>query len=353
MATAPSTNSWLKAQRKGDLQNLAEKLNLKIPNGKLKSEIEATLDSYLADNAATLSSRSDLAGYYSSRSKALGSPLKRDSQSRRESIGEDVEKTLKVARRKASKAAEDMVNEVETGSTALVQTPGRTLSQQVARIPLPATPADVARAVDNSTVAVRNHVSSLYRDSGVGETTVAARDTISSVHALVLIVAATELFFIRPAVLPDVYAFTIPASVNIIGRADYPVYLPDMFALVSQFFWSPALVWFFTSFIVPTFAGFFFNLGATAPHSASAPGARTRARAAAQGPEYRVDPLTFSIAKALVSFLVYGQGVTFWGLLPETSIARLNGAVYGGYQGMLTGAAITGIASFYDAILKK
>jgi hypothetical protein len=207
--------------------------------------------------------------------------------------------------------------------------------------------------VDNSTVAVRNHVSSLYRESGVSETTVAARDTISSVHALVLIVAATELYFIRPAVLPDVYAFTIPASVNIIGGSDYPVYLPDMFALVSKFFWSPALVWVFTSFIVPTFAGFFFNLGATSPHSASAPGMRTRARAASLGPEYRVDPLTFSIAKALVSFLVYGQGVTFGGLLPETSIARLNGAVYGGYQGILTGAAITGLASFYDAILKK
>jgi hypothetical protein len=30
MASAPSTNSWLKAQRKGDLQSLAEKLNLKM-----------------------------------------------------------------------------------------------------------------------------------------------------------------------------------------------------------------------------------------------------------------------------------------------------------------------------------
>ena len=58
-----------------------------------------------------MSSRTDLAGYYNSRSKALGSPLKRDSQSGRESIGEDVEKTLKVARRKASKAAEELVNE--------------------------------------------------------------------------------------------------------------------------------------------------------------------------------------------------------------------------------------------------
>jgi hypothetical protein len=77
----------------------------------LKNEIEAALDSYLADNATTLSLRPDLSGYYNSRSKALGSPVKRDSQSGRESVGEEAEKTLKVARRKASKAAEEIVNE--------------------------------------------------------------------------------------------------------------------------------------------------------------------------------------------------------------------------------------------------
>lgn len=121
-----------------------------------------------------------------------------------------------------------------------------------------------------------------------------------------------------------------------------------MFLLVTASFWSPALTWLLTSFVIPAVSGYFFNLGAT--NAASQPRTRSRAAAAA---EYAVDPLTFSVAKALVTFVVYGQGVTFGGLLSEISIARLNNAVYGGYKGVLTGAAVTALASFYDAILKK
>ena len=66
-----------------------------------------------------------------------------------------------------------------------------------------------------------------------------------------------------------------------------------------------------------------------------------------------VDPLTYSIVKAVISFVVYGQGVTFGGWINPQSVDRINGAVYGGYKGVLVGAAITGVLSVYDAILKK
>lgn len=217
-----------------------------------------------------------------------------------------------------------------------------------ARIPLPATPADVANAVDRSTLAMRKRASSIYRESGITEVTHATRDSLSTVNAIILLVGAFELVYIRPEVLANRFAFTIPA-VGLLGTPDYPVYLPDMFLLLTSSFWSPALTWVFTSFVLPAFFGYFFNLSATSP-ATGAP--RTRARAAAI-PDYTVDPLTFSVAKALVSFLVYGQGVTFGGLLSETSIERLASAVYGGYKGILTGTAITGLASFYDAVLRK
>ncbi|KAJ2974800.1 hypothetical protein NUW58_g8542 [Xylaria curta] len=77
------------------------------------------------------------------------------------------------------------------------------------------------------------------------------------------------------------------------------------------------------------------------------------ARRSAQTPDTVVDPLTFSIVKALISFVIYGQGVTFGGWVNEVSIARINSAVYGGYKGILSGAAISGIFSIYDAVLKK
>jgi len=340
-----SSNSWLRNQRKTSLSDLAEEIGLKNYESLKKADLETALDEFLTENAARLSSKSELAGYYNSRSKALGSPVKKDSAAT--AAKEDADKAVKTVKRRATKAAEEVASEVEAARSA-VQTPGRSLSQVAARIPLPATPADVANAVDRSTLAMRKRASSIYRESGITEVTHATRDSLSTVNAIILLVGAFELVYIRPEVLANRYAFTIPA-VGLLGTPDYPVYLPDMFLLLTSSFWSPALTWVFTSFVLPAFFGYFFNLSATSP-ATGAP--RTRARAAAN-PDYVVDPLTFSVAKALVSFLVYGQGVTFGGLLSETSIERLASAVYGGYKGILTGTAITGLASFYDAILRK
>ncbi|KAM5352304.1 hypothetical protein ACJ41O_005027 [Fusarium nematophilum] len=233
----------------------------------------------------------------------------------------------------------------QASSTALVETPGRALSQVAARIPLPATPADVALAVDRSTSAVRQRVSSIYEESGITEVSHATRDTLSTVTSVLFCVAAWELWNVRREVLGNTYAFTIPA-IGALGTSDYPVYVPDMFLLLTSSFWSPTLTWVFTSVVVPSVFGYFFNLSATSTPP-------TRGRPRAHNTEYVVDPLTFSIAKALISFVVYGQGVNLGGLLNKMSIVRLENAIYGGYKGILTGTAITGLVSIYDAVLRK
>lgn len=339
-----STNSWLRNQRKTELVEVAENLGLQNYEGFKKVELEAALDDYLAEHTERLSGRSDLQGYYNSRSKALGSPVKR------ETVKDESDKALKVVKKRVSKIANDIAAETESAreaSTSLVQTPGRSLSQVAARIPLPATPADVALAVDRSTLAVRQRVSSLYTESRISEATQVTRESLSTVHAIIILISLFELFFIRSEILGDKYAFTIPA-ISFLGTSDRPVYLPDIFLILTSSFWSPALTWALTGFVLPTVLGYFFNLNAN-----SAPaGPRTRSRAAAT-PEYDVDPLTFSIAKAVVSYVVYAQGVTFGGLLSDIAIERLNNAVYGGYQGVLAGAAIVGLSSIYDAILRK
>lgn len=191
---------------------------------------------------------------------------------------------------------------------------------------------------------MRKRVTSMYQDSGITEASNATRETLSTVTSILFCVSAFELYYIRPEILSNRYAFTIPA-ISAVGTSDYPVYLPDMFLLLTSSFWSPALTWVFTSILVPSAFGYFFNLNANS-HS----GPRTRARAVN---ETVVDPLTFSIVKALLAYVVYAQGVTFCGLLSELSIARLNNAVYGGYRGVLVGTAITGLVSIYDAALKK
>ncbi|KYK60678.1 hypothetical protein DCS_01816 [Drechmeria coniospora] len=347
MSTTVATNSWLKAQRKSDLVELADSVGLQKYDGLKKMELESALDSFIAENASRLSVRSDLQGYFNSRSKALGSPVKRA----RESLKEEGDKALKVVKRRVTKTAEELTSTSESDdqpaatTSAVSRTPARSISQVAARIPLPATPSDVANAVDRSTIAMRNRVSSLYQESGITEASQATRETLGTVTSVLFCVSAFELLFIRPEILSDRYAFTIPA-ISLLHTPDCPVYLPDMFLLLTSSFWSPALTWAFTSVVLPSLFGYFFNICAT-----NTTGPRTRSKARAG--ESVVDPLTFSIAKAIIAYVVYGQGVTFCHLLDGKSIERLNSAVYGGYKGVLVGAAVTGIVSMYDAVLKK
>jgi hypothetical protein len=350
IATMSSTsNSWLRNQRKSDLVEIAKKVGLENFETFKKTDLEVALDDYLEENSSRFSSNPDVSGYFNSRSKAMGSPVKKEAPAKDEAAS-----ALKVVKRRVTKAAEDISNaishdsseESRGSSTALVQTPGRSLSLAASRIPLPATPADLVQSVDRQTAIVRQRVNSIYQESGITEASNATRDALSTVTSVIFFVSAFELFFIREEVLSNRYAFTIPA-VHAIGTSDYPIYLPDMFLVLTASFWSPALTWFLTSFVLPSMFGYFFNLSAQPPA-----GPRTRSRAAAL-PEYTVDPLTFSIAKAIISFVVYGQGVTLGGLLSEVSIERLNNSVYGGYAGILTGTAVTSLVSIYDAVLRK
>ncbi|KAI0009929.1 hypothetical protein F4779DRAFT_335197 [Xylariaceae sp. FL0662B] len=306
-----------------------------------KQDLELALDEYLAENSPTFSSDPKLANYYSSRARTVGSPIKKDANGPYEK--------LKVSRRRATKAPEDLAppeseEEATSTSTAVARTPGRALSL-ASRIPLPATPKDVADAVDRSTVAVRTRVASLYKQSGITEATHATRESLSTVASVIFAISAFELYFLRPEILADRYAFTIPA-ISFLHTKDYPVFVPDLFLLLTSSFWSPALLWAFTSTVLPSLVGYFVNL-TTAAHNGRV------TRRGAHAPESAVDPLTFSIVKAVISYVVYGQGVTFGGWVDDTSIARINSAIYGGYKGILVGTAITGVFSIYDAVLKK
>lgn len=337
-------NSWLARQRKSDLVELAQTVGLKDYDGLKKNDLELQLDEYISDNATQFQSDPRFAPYFSSRARTAGSPVKKEAAD-----------LIKVTKRRVTKAIEESIDVDESdepsnsATTALVRTPGRALSL-ASRIPLPATPADVAQAVDRSTVALRKRAASIYQDSGITEATQVTRESLSTVKSVIYLIAAFELYYLRPEVLPDRYAFTIPA-IRLLGTANYPVQLPDMFALLTAAFWSPVSTWILTSLILPTFFGYFFNLSAA--HSSST-GVSTRGRSRAnQGPEYNIDPLTFSVAKAIATYVVYAQGVTFGGLINPDSVERINSALYSGWKGVLVGTAVTGLTSIYDAVLKK
>lgn len=231
-------------------------------------------------------------------------------------------------------------------STAVTRTPApsRTLSL-ARRIPLPGTPRDVVNAVDRGTTVVKNRVVSLYKESGITEVKDTARESLSTVTSILFLATAFEIFYLRPALLKNRYAFATPAF-KAIGIRSFEMELPDFFLLVTSEFWSAALTWTATSLVVPALFGYFINLS-TASHTTG------RGRPKLNAIEYTVDPLTFSIVKALLTYVVYAQGATFGGLIDPFSAARINDAVYGGYAGVLVSTAVTALASLYDAVLRK
>ncbi|KAK1828400.1 hypothetical protein QBC39DRAFT_265299 [Podospora conica] len=335
-------NSWLARQRKSDLVELAQTVGLKDFDDLRKSELELRLDEFIAERSSQFQSDPKFTSYFSSRARTAGSPVKREAPE------------LKVSRRRTIKAleeptpdSEDEPTQASRVVTTVARTPARALSL-ASRIPLPATPAEMASAVDRGTVAVRERVATLYQDSGITEARQAARESLSTVSAILLSVATFELYYLRPELLPDRYAFTIPA-LKFLGTAEHPVLIPDAFALLTAAFWKPALTWLLTSLLLPSLFGYFFNLSAAHAHSPSGRGRPARVTQ----PEYAVDPLMFSITKALATYVVYAQGVTLGGLIDPNSVARINSALYSGWKGALVGTAVTGLASVYDAVLKK
>ena len=209
-------------------------------------------------------------------------------------------------------------------------------------VPLPPSPAVVADAIDRRTAVIRSKISNAYEESGISETADKTRETLSTVVSIEAIIVAFELYNLRPELLADRYAFTIPA-IAFLKTSPYAVKIPDLFLLLTASFWGPALLWGFTAFLVPLFAAYFVNL-TSKPKSRSSHATHFN---------YSFDPLTFNIVKALLTFVVYGQDVTFGGLVDLEHVARINSALYGGWQGVLVGNGIGTLVTLYEAVIKK
>ncbi len=209
-------------------------------------------------------------------------------------------------------------------------------------MPLPPSPSVVANAIDRKTQVIRTSVARAYEESGIIETAQATRETLSTVHAVQVFVLAFELYNLRKEVLGDKYFFTIPAN-SYIKSSAHEVKLPDLFLLFTTSFWGPVLLWSATSLFIPLVASYFFNLTAKP----------SRSRSGTPHFTYNFDPLTFNIVKALLTFVIYGQDLTFGGWVDLEYVARINSAIYGGYQGVLVGTAIGALVTLYDAALKK
>lgn len=341
-------SSWLQKMRKGELLELCDSVDFKEYDGLKKTEVEVALDEYLTKNASKYSGDAKLAPFYSKR-RSDASPVKKELAA----VSSDLEKIVKSVKRRVTKAAEDFVatddSEVEPATTrsrtALTRTPRASALSNLSfasSVPLPPSPSVVADAIDRRTKLLRRRVSNAYESSGAIETAQATRETLSTVVAVQALIIAFELLKLRAEVLPNRYAFTIPPIV-FVRQTPYDIFLPDLFLLLTSSFWGPTMLWSFTSLFIPLFAAYFFNL--------TAKPSKTRSHTAHFA--YSFDPLTFNIVKALLTFVVYGQDVTFGGLVDLEYVARINSALYGGWQGVLTGTGIGALVTLYEAVLRK
>ena len=209
---------------------------------------------------------------------------------------------------------------------------------------LPPSPTVVADAIDRQAENLRSSVNEVWDRAGITEYAESTRDYLSTVASIEFLALMVEAFGLRSEILPMRYAFTIPA-IRALHTSDLPVKIPDLFLLLTSAFWSPFSLWLLTSLLLPLAFAYFFNLTLKAKDSH---GTRTRNVQVSQ-----FDPLTFNVIKALVTWLVYSQGVNFAGLVSYYSILTVNGAVPGGYQGIMIGAGIGALTSIYEAVLRK
>jgi len=199
----------------------------------------------------------------------------------------------------------------------------------------------ITDTIERQTAAVRRRVSALYEETGITENVDHLRELASTVHGIIAAALLVEATGLQRETLPWRFAFDFPA-IKAIGTSSTGVYLPDFFVLLTPAFWSASLLWASTSLVLPLFLSYFVNL--TKKHT----GVKSR-----KAQDENFDPLVFNIAKALITYLVYAKHINFFGIVSDETIRRVNGAVFGNYEGILIGAAIGGLTSLYDAVLKK
>ncbi|KAL9622810.1 MAG: hypothetical protein Q9160_002929 [Pyrenula sp. 1 TL-2023] len=341
--------SYLKGLRKGELAEFAESTQLPDYDSMKKAELESALDEHLRANQATYSSKSELGDYYSR--LAPRSPTKRGSTA---AAGEDPPK--KPRQRRPTQVAQDVGvtsdSEAPSGPASkamsktkdLVKTPSRAISQRAMR--LPPSPAVISDTIERKADQIKASIGTIYDKSGIPERNEATREFLSRSLVIHWIPVFVEIWALRSQILPSKLAGTIP-SFHYIKTPEIDVSVPDLFLLLTQRFWAPASLWTATSLVVPLTVAYFFNLSLYTQPS----GRSTRRSSSASAKQY--DPIVYSITKALVSYLVYAQHWVPFGMFQNHTISTVNESVYGGYQGLITAAAVSGIVSLYDTILSK
>ncbi|KAL4905190.1 hypothetical protein BDW74DRAFT_153197 [Aspergillus multicolor] len=392
---------YLHKLRKAQLTEFAEITDLQDYEDDTKPELAARLDEHLQTNSSIFGNDERLADYYrrSSQSHASsGSPSKRTSRTSRasrassladntpikaETVSSGAASVTRSARRRPARtkveatpsevsvtsptqaaiddvAARDLAAETSARPYADIisqdraeRTPRGPLVEVVAQSArLPPSPAVVTEAIERQTTELRKSIGDVWEKSGVQEGSDALRSALSSVKAVEVIVTLLEAFSVINQVLPWGYAATVPA-IDAIHTPAISIKVPDVFILVDGLFWAPVSLWLLTSVLLPLTAAYFFNISLQVAQSNSTGVQTRRSSSLSRSNQSTFDPLSFNIAKAIISYLVYAHGFNFWNLFSGYALQAVNASIPFQYTGILTGSAIGVIGTLYEAILRK
>ncbi|KAL6236771.1 hypothetical protein BDW75DRAFT_229282 [Aspergillus navahoensis] len=369
---------YLQKLRKAQLTEFAEITDLQDYEDDTKPELAAKLDEHLQNNSSIFGDDARLADYYrrSSQSQpSSGSPSKRTSRTSKasrassladntpvkaETSGSGAGSATRSARRRPTRAKEE-----ESSSDVSAASPTQALNDAAAtpaRPPLvevvaqshrlPPSPAVVTEAIERQTTEWRKSIGDAWESSGVQEGSDALRKALSSVKAIEVIVTLLEAFSVINQVVPWGYAATIPA-IDAIHTPAIPVKVPDVFILVDGLFWAPISLWLLTSVLLPLTAAYFFNISLQVAQSNNTGIQTRRSSNLSRSAQTTFDPLSFNIAKAIISYLVYAHGFNFWNLFSGYALQTVNASIPFQYAGILTGSAIGVVGTLYEAILRK
>lgn len=182
----------------------------------------------------------------------------------------------------------------------------------------------------------------LYTLSGIDDHIANLREACSSVMAIQTTFLLIEAFALQRKVMPLEWQFNTPA----VPAAHIPsisVFLPDLFILLSGFYWSTTLLFSATNVILPWILAYFYNLTIRDVK---------RGNARVSVARYQADPFTFNVVKGLLVWLVYGQGVTF-GFIDRDALKAVNASIYGGATAMIVSSVIGATAALYEAAQRR
>ncbi|KAM0712174.1 hypothetical protein Q7P37_011268 [Cladosporium fusiforme] len=336
------STSWLTKQRKSALIDLAAQAGLELDDGLNKPEVVDALDDFLQTNSSRLQNDPTFEPFFVTR--------RTPHKARDNSDEAEVKSVVRGRGRRATKVKSEPEDSDEyvgaatrtsvmASSPTAVQrrTPAASIMQR-RRSSLPPSPTIVVDEVEHANTRFWAGFDDIITVSGVPEMIDWLRESCSSLAAVHATSILAEAYQLQRALVPWKFAFDIPA-IHTIGTPSIAVKVPDLFQLLSPYFWLPTLLWAATNLFIPLLFAYFYNLTV---HTVKRNNARVRVV------RYNYDPFTFNVAKVLLVSTVYGAGMLH-GYVSDKTVAVVDASQYGGYKGILTGCYVCGLYSLWAA----